>query len=383
LFDNFWQMKFNLIKKENQFEARAGEIITDHGKVNTPVFMPVGTLGTVKGVNPRELKEAVESPMLLANTYHLFLRPGTEILESAGGIHNFINWNRPVLSDSGGYQVFSLSQNRKLTQEGAHFQSHIDGSRHLFTPENVVDIQRSIGADIIMAFDECTSYPCEYKPARESMELTHNWLSRGVERFRQTLPLYGYDQSFFPIVQGSVYKDLRRESARYITDTEMEGYAIGGLSVGEPVDMMYEMVEVVNEILPENRPRYLMGVGTPENILEAIDRGIDMFDCVIPTRNGRNGMLFTKKGIINIKNLKWRNDFSPIEEEGESYVDRYFSKAYLRHLTIAKEITAAQIATLHNLSFYKWLVNKAREEILNGTFQSWKKKMIEKIAVRL
>mgnify|MGYP006289805575 FL=1 len=376
-------MKFNLIKKENQFEARAGEIITDHGKVNTPVFMPVGTLGTVKGVNPRELKEAVESPMLLANTYHLFLRPGTEILKSAGGIHNFINWNRPVLSDSGGYQVFSLSQNRKLTQEGAHFQSHIDGSRHLFTPENVVDIQRSIGADIIMAFDECTPYPCEYKPARDSMELTHNWLSRGVERFRQTLPLYDYDQSFFPIVQGSIYKDLRRESAKYITDTEMEGYAIGGLSVGEPVDMMYEMVEVVNETLPEDRPRYLMGVGTPENILESIDRGIDMFDCVIPTRNGRNGMLFTKKGIINIKNLKWRNDFSPIEERSEEHTSELQSKAYLRHLTIAKEITAAQIATLHNLSFYKWLVNKAREEILNGTFQSWKKEMIEKIAVRL
>jgi queuine tRNA-ribosyltransferase len=376
-------MKFNLIQKENHSDARAGEITTDHGKINTPVFMPVGTLGTVKGVNPRELKEEVQSSMLLTNTYHLFLRPGTEILQSAGGIHNFINWDLPVLSDSGGYQVFSLSQNRKLTKEGAHFQSHIDGSRHLFTPENVVDIQRAIGADLIMAFDECTPYPCDYKPARESMELTHHWLDRGVARFKGTTPLYGYEQSFFPIVQGSVYKDLRKESARFISDTDMEGYAIGGLSVGEPVNLMYEMVEVVNEILPADRPRYLMGVGTPENILESIHRGIDMFDCVIPTRNGRNGMLFTKNGIINIKNLKWKNDFSPIEEGGESYVDHFFSKAYLRHLTIAKEITAAQIATLHNLSFYKWLVNKAREQILNGSFNTWKKEMTEKIGVRL
>ncbi|MBS3770950.1 MAG: tRNA guanosine(34) transglycosylase Tgt [Bacteroidales bacterium] len=376
-------MKFNLIQKENHSDARAGEITTDHGKINTPVFMPVGTLGTVKGVNPRELKEEVQSSMLLTNTYHLFLRPGTEILQSAGGIHNFINWDLPVLSDSGGYQVFSLSQNRKLTKEGAHFQSHIDGSRHLFTPENVVDIQRAIGADLIMAFDECTPYPCDYKPARESMELTHHWLDRGVARFKGTTPIYGYEQSFFPIVQGSVYKDLRKESARFISDTDMEGYAIGGLSVGEPVNLMYEMVEVVNEILPADRPRYLMGVGTPENILESIHRGIDMFDCVIPTRNGRNGMLFTKNGIINIKNLKWKNDFSPIEEGGESYVDHFFSKAYLRHLTIAKEITAAQIATLHNLSFYKWLVNKAREQILNGSFNTWKKEMTEKIGVRL
>ncbi|MBS3773667.1 MAG: tRNA guanosine(34) transglycosylase Tgt [Bacteroidales bacterium] len=376
-------MKFNLIQKENHSDARAGEITTDHGKINTPVFMPVGTLGTVKGVNPRELKEEVQSSMLLTNTYHLFLRPGTEILQSAGGIHNFINWDLPVLSDSGGYQVFSLSQNRKLTKEGAHFQSHIDGSRHLFTPENVVDIQRAIGADLIMAFDECTPYPCDYKPARESMELTHHWLDRGVARFKGTTPIYGYEQSFFPIVQGSVYKDLRKESARFISDTDMEGYAIGGLSVGEPVNLMYEMVEVVNEILPADRPRYLMGVGTPENILESIHRGIDMFDCVIPTRNGRNGMLFTKNGIINIKNLKWKNDFSPIEEGGESYVDHFFSKAYLRHLTIAKEITAAQIATLHNLSFYKWLVNRAREQILNGSFNTWKKEMTEKIGVRL
>ncbi|MFP4620619.1 MAG: tRNA guanosine(34) transglycosylase Tgt [Bacteroidales bacterium] len=376
-------MKFNLIKKENNFNARAGEIITDHGKINTPVFMPVGTLGTVKGVNPRELKLDVESPILLTNTYHLFLRPGKEILESAGGIHRFINWDRPVLSDSGGYQVFSLSQNRKLTREGAHFQSHIDGSKHLFTPENVVDIQRFIGADFIMAFDECTPYPCEYQAAKKSMELTHHWLTRGISRFKETTPVYGYNQTFFPIIQGSVYRDLRKESATYIRDTDMEGYAIGGLSVGEPVNMMYEMVEVVNEILPEDRPRYLMGVGTPGNILESIERGVDMFDCVIPTRNGRNGMLFTRNGIINIKNLKWKYDFSPIEESGASYVDHFFSKAYLRHLTIAKEITAAQIATLHNLSFYKWLVNKAREKIMEGNFKSWKKEMMEKIGVRL
>ncbi|MCF8335301.1 MAG: tRNA guanosine(34) transglycosylase Tgt [Bacteroidales bacterium] len=376
-------MKFNLIKKESHIGARAGELITDHGKVNTPVFMPVGTLGTVKGVNPKELNEAVQSPMLLTNTYHLFLRPGTDILKSAGGIHRFINWDHPILSDSGGYQVFSLSQNRTLSREGAYFQSHIDGSKHQFTPENVVDIQRLIGADLIMAFDECTPYPCDYKSAKKSVELTHNWLTRGISRFKETFPQYDYNQSLFPIVQGSVYKDLRKDSASYIRDTEMEGYAIGGLSVGEPVNLMYEMVEVVNEILPEDRPRYLMGVGTPENILESIDRGIDMFDCVIPTRNGRNGMLFTKEGIINIKNLKWKDDFSPIEENGASYVDQYFSKAYLRHLTTAKEITAAQIATLHNLSFYKWLVNKAREQILKGSFQTWKKEMLEKLGLRL
>jgi queuine tRNA-ribosyltransferase len=376
-------MKFNLQTRPSHTEARAGEIETDHGKVPTPVFMPVGTLGSVKGVNPRDLEVSVQAPMLLANTYHLFLRPGVETLDIAGGVHRFVNWKKPVLTDSGGYQVFSLSQNRKLSREGARFQSHIDGSRHLFTPENVVDLQRSIGADIIMAFDECTPYPCDYHYAKESMALTHQWLTRGIKRFRETQPKHGYSQSLFPIVQGSVYKDLRKESASYITDTDLEGFAIGGLSVGEPVNLMYEMVEVVNEILPSDRPRYLMGVGTPVNILESIDRGIDMFDCVIPTRNGRNGMLFTKNGIINIKNLKWKNDFSPIEKNGESYVDHYFSKAYLRHLTISKEITAAQIATLHNLSFYMWLVKKAREHILNGSFKSWKNEMTEKLNYRL
>lgn len=379
----FSGMNFKLLKTDNQSKARAGELITDHGKVNTPVFMPVGTLGTVKGVNPEELKDRIQSPILLANTYHLFLRPGLEILEAAGGLHRFIHWEQPLLSDSGGYQIFSLSRNRKLSREGATFQSHIDGSSHLFTPENTVDIQRSIGADIIMALDECTPYPCDIQYARESLKLTHHWLTRGIKRFYDTPPRYSHKQFFFPIVQGSVYKELRKESAQFIRDTEMEGYAIGGLSVGEPVHLMYEMVEVVNQILPENAARYLMGVGTPVNILETIDRGIDMFDCVIPTRNGRNGMLFTKNGIINIKNEKWKKDFSPIEEEGESYVDRCFSKAYLRHLTLAKEITAAQIATLHNLSFYRWLINKARENILSGSFTTWKNEMVEKMQQRL
>ena len=345
--------------------------------------MPVGTVGTIKGLNTRELEKEVDSQMLLANTYHLFLRPGMDVLEESGGLHRFINWERPILTDSGGYQVFSLSANRKLTREGAFFQSHIDGSRHTFTPENVVDIQRSIGGDIMMAFDECTPYPCDYNYAKESMDLTHHWLERGIQRYQQTPPLYGHNQYLFPIVQGSVYKDLRQQSARFIGETDQAGYAIGGLSVGEPVDMMYDMVEVVNEILPEDRPRYLMGVGTPVNILEAIDRGVDMFDCVIPTRNGRNGMLFTREGIINIKNLQWKNDFSPIEENGASYVDEHFSKAYLRHLTISKEITAAQIATLHNLSFYMWLVKEARKQIQNQTFHSWKNEMVEKLNRRL
>jgi queuine tRNA-ribosyltransferase len=345
--------------------------------------MPVGTLGTVKGVNTRELNKEVVSQMLLANTYHLFLRPGVDVLGEAGGIHKFINWDRPILTDSGGYQVFSLSDNRKLTDEGAHFRSHIDGSKHLFTPENVIDIQRTIGADIIMAFDECTPYPCEYEYAKESMELTHKWLSRCIKQMNETNPKYGYDQFLFPIVQGSVYKDLRETSAKFIRETDMPGYAIGGLSVGEPAEMMYDMTEVVNEILPEDKPRYLMGVGTPANILESIDRGVDMFDCVIPTRNGRNGMLFTKEGIINIKNEKWRKDFSPIEEIGESYVDQHFSKAYLRHLIISKEMLAGQIATLHNLSFYMWLVKEARTNILAGSFKSWKTEMVEKLNRRL
>jgi queuine tRNA-ribosyltransferase len=376
-------MKFNIVKKAGQSRARAGEFQTGHGKVNTPVFMPVGTVGTIKGINTRDLKKEVGSQMLLSNTYHLFLRPGTEVLEESGGLHRFINWDKPILTDSGGYQVFSLSSNRKLTREGAFFQSHIDGSRHTFTPENVVDIQRSMGSDIMMAFDECTPYPCDYKYAKESMELTHHWLTRGIERYGQTGPRYGYDQFFFPIVQGSVYPELRKESARFISETDQAGYAIGGLSVGEPEHMMYDMVEVVNEILPADRPRYLMGVGTPTNILEAIDRGVDMFDCVIPTRNGRNGMLFTRKGVINIKNQKWKNDFSPLDEDGESYVDHHFSKAYLRHLINAREITAGQIATLHNLSFYMWLVKEARQQIQNDTFSTWKKQMVEVLNTRL
>ncbi|HKL38509.1 MAG TPA: tRNA guanosine(34) transglycosylase Tgt [Bacteroidales bacterium] len=376
-------MKFNIVKKAGQSGARAGEFQTGHGKVKTPVFMPVGTVGTIKGINTRELEKEVRSQMLLSNTYHLFLRPGTQVLEDSGGLHRFINWDKPILTDSGGYQVFSLSSNRKLTREGAFFQSHIDGSRHMFTPENVVDIQRSMGSDIMMAFDECTPYPCDHTYARESMELTHHWLTRGIERYRQTNPRYGHDQFFFPIVQGSVYTDLRKESARFIRETDQAGYAIGGLSVGEPEHLMYEMVEVVNEILPQQRPRYLMGVGTPVNILEAIDRGVDMFDCVIPTRNGRNGMLFTRNGIINIKNQKWRNDFSPLDEDGESYVDHHFSKAYLRHLINAREITAGQIATLHNLSFYMWLVKEARQQIQYDTFSTWKKEMVEILNTRL
>jgi len=383
LSDNFEDMKFNVVSKSSHSKARAGVFHTDHGEVQTPLFMPVGTAGTIKGLNTRELEKEVESQMLLANTYHLFLRPGIDVVEESGGLHRFINWTRPILTDSGGYQVFSLSANRKLTREGAFFQSHIDGSRHTFTPENVVDIQRSIGADIMMAFDECTPYPCDYDYAKESMDLTHHWLERGIKRYQQTGPLYGHNQYLFPIVQGSVYKDLRQESARFISQTDQAGYAIGGLSVGEPADMMYDMVEVVNEILPENRPRYLMGVGTPVNILEAIERGVDMFDCVMPTRNGRNGMLFTREGIINIKNLQWKNDFSPIEEGGASYVDRHFSKAYLRHLIISKEITGAQIATLHNLSFYMWLVKEARIQIQNHTFPSWKRQMVEKLNRRL
>lgn len=381
--DNFASMKFNVLSKSAHSKARAGVFHTDHGEVNTPLFMPVGTAGTIKGLNTRELEKEVESQMLLANTYHLFLRPGMDVLEESGGLHRFINWKRPILTDSGGYQVFSLSANRKLTREGAFFQSHIDGSKHTFTPENVVDIQRSIGADIMMAFDECTPYPCEYRYAKESMHLTHHWLERGIKRYQQTTPFYGHSQYLFPIVQGSVYKDLRQASARFISETDQAGYAIGGLSVGEPAHMMYDMVEVVNEILPESRPRYLMGVGTPVNILEAIDRGVDMFDCVIPTRNGRNGMLYTREGMINIKNLQWKNDFSPLEENGASYVDRYFSRAYLRHLTISKEITAAQIATLHNLSFYMWLVKEARAQIQTQTFHSWKKEMIDRLNRRL
>ena len=376
-------MKFEIFVKEQKTKARAGEITTDHGKIQTPIFMPVGTVGSVKGVNQKDLIEDVKAQIILGNTYHLYLRPGMETMQMAGGLHKFISWNRPILTDSGGYQVFSLAENRKLKEDGAHFRSHIDGSKHIFTPENIVDIQRIIGADIIMAFDECTPYPCDYDYAKKSMELTHRWLKRGLIRFDETEPLYSHKQTFFPIVQGSVFKDLRIESAKTITSHDRDGYAIGGLSVGEPVEEMYDMIEVVNEILPEDKPRYLMGVGTPVNILEGIARGIDMFDCVMPTRNGRNGMLFTRNGIINIKNVKWKNDFSPIEENGASFVDTKFSKAYLRHLIISKEILGAQIASLHNLSFYLWLVTEARQRILDGSFYTWKNEMVQKLSVRL
>ena len=376
-------MNFEIEAIDNDTKARAGEFTTSHGKIKTPIFMPVGTLGSVKGVNQRDLIHDVKAQIILGNTYHLFLRPGMETIQMAGGLHKFMNWEKPILTDSGGYQVFSLAENRKLKEDGAHFSSHIDGSKHIFTPENVVEIQRIIGADIIMAFDECTPYPCDYDYAKKSMQLTHRWLNRGIKRFEETDPLYGYNQSFFPIVQGSVYKDLRIESAETIASYESDGYAIGGLSVGEPVEDMYDMIDVVNEILPKNKPRYLMGVGTPVNILEGIARGIDMFDCVMPTRNGRNGMLFTRDGIINIKNVKWKNDFSPIEKNGASFVDESFSKAYLRHLIVSKEILGAQIASLHNLSFYLWLVTEARNRIIDGSFATWKNEMIHKLAVRL
>ncbi|MCB0408746.1 MAG: tRNA guanosine(34) transglycosylase Tgt [Flavobacteriales bacterium] len=376
-------MKFKLEKKDNESKARAGTITTDHGEIKTPIFMPVGTAGTVKGVHQKELKEDVNAQIILGNTYHLYLRPKLDILKEAGGLHKFINWDRPILTDSGGYQVYSLSDRRKIKEEGATFSSHIDGSKHLFTPEYVMDIQRVIGADIIMAFDECTPYPCDYKYAKNSMHMTHRWLKRCCERFDSTDPLYGYSQTLFPIVQGSTYKDLRIQSAETIASFEREGNAIGGLSVGEPDDEMYEMCDVVTNILPEDKPRYLMGVGTPINILENIALGIDMFDCVMPTRNARNGMLFTKNGIINIKNKKWESDFSPIDPDGTSYVDSFYSKAYLRHLIISKEILGAQIATLHNLSFYLWLVTEAREQILAGTFYNWKNQMVKQLGQRL
>ncbi len=376
-------MKFKIENSLSGTKARAGAFNTGHGEITTPAFMPVGTLGSVKGLNTKELKEDVDSQILLSNTYHLYLRPGIDVISKAGGLHKFINWDRPILTDSGGYQVFSLSDIRKITDEGVHFRSHIDGSKHLFTPENVIDIQRAIGADIIMAFDECTPYPCDYSYAKKSLDLTHQWLKRCVKQFVSTRPRYGFEQYLFPIVQGSVYKELRTKSADLIGEMDSFGIAIGGLSVGEPVEIMYEMTEVVTNILPEDRPRYLMGVGTPVNILESIDRGIDMFDCVIPTRNGRNGMLFTKNGIINIKNEKWKDDFSPIEENGESYVDTYYSKAFLRHLFTSKEILAGQIATHHNLSFYIWLLKEARNKIMEGDFKSWKEDMCSRLSMRL
>jgi len=376
-------MKFELQQQDTKTKARAGELITDHGRIQTPIFMPVGTVGSVKAVSQKELTEDVKAQIILGNTYHLFLRPGLEILKQAGGLHRFINWDKPILTDSGGYQVFSLSDNRKLTEEGAHFRSHIDGSKHLFTPENVVDTQRIIGADIIMALDECTPYPCDYAYAKKSMQMTHRWLKRGIDRFDATEPLYDHKQTFFPIVQGSVYEDLRRESAQEVATHLRDGYAIGGLSVGEPAEAMYDMIDVVNEILPEDKPRYLMGVGTPVNILEAISRGVDMFDCVMPTRNGRNGMLFTREGIINIKNKKWEKDFTPLEVDGASYVDQMYTKAYLRHLIVSKEMLGSMIASLHNLSFYLWLVGEARRQIQQGSFAQWKNSMVEKLGRRI
>jgi len=348
-------MDFQIIHTDKETKARSGKITTDHGIIETPVFMPVGTAGNVKAVHQKELVEDVKAEIILGNTYHLFLRPGTEIIRQAGGLHKFINWDRPLLTDSGGYQVFSLAENRKLTEEGAIFSSHIDGSKHTFTPENVVDIQRLIGADIIMVLDECTPYPCEYKNAKSSMELTHRWLERGVKRFMETSRQYDHQQYLFPIVQGSIYEDLRKQSAEVISSYNLEGNAIGGLSVGEPVENMYQILEVVSDILPLDKPRYLMGVGMPENILEAVSMGMDMFDCVIPTRNGRNGMLFTSEGVINIRNNKWKDDFSIIDKNGASFVDTQYSKAYLRHLVSSGEILGAQIATLHNLGFYMWL----------------------------
>lgn len=376
-------MKFTLTKSDAKSKARAGEIETDHGKIQTPIFMPVGTAGTVKAVHQRELKEDIKAQIILGNTYHLYLRPGLEIIEKAGGLHKFNGWDKPILTDSGGYQVFSLAGTRKIKEDGVMFKSHIDGSKHHFTPENVMDIQRTIGADIIMAFDECTPYPCEFGYARNSMEMTHRWLKRCIQRFDETEGKYGYSQTFFPIVQGSVYPELRKKSAEFIASCDREGNAIGGLSVGEPAEMMYEMTEQVTDILPSDKPRYLMGVGTPENILECIALGVDMFDCVMPTRNARNGMLFTSEGIINIRNEKWKDDFSSIDPEIGSYVSHFYSRAYLRHLTISKEILAAQIASIHNLSFYLWLVGQAREHILEGDFAVWKDYMVKKVSTRL
>ena len=356
---------------------------THHGVIQTPIFMPVGTAATVKAVHQRELLEDIKAEIILGNTYHLFLRPGMEIISGAGGLHKFMNWKKPILTDSGGYQVFSLAANRKLSPEGAHFSSHIDGSKYLFTPEKVVDIQRTIGSDFMMAFDECTPYPCEKKYARDSMHLTHSWLERGIKRFKESEGLYGYEQCFMPIVQGSVFSDLRAESAEFIASQGMEANAIGGLSVGEPVEEMYAMLEVVNKILPRDKPRYLMGVGTPVNILEGIALGVDMFDCVMPTRNGRNGMLFTRNGIMNMKNEKWKADYSSLDEEGTSYVDKEYSKAYVRHLITSGERLGSQIASIHNLNFYLWLVGEARKQIQNGTFSAWKKSMVPKLSSRL
>lgn len=376
-------MQFELQHTDALTAARAGKITTDHGCIETPIFMPVGTVGSVKGVHVRELHDDIKAQIILGNTYHLYLRPGLDVLEAAGGLHKFNGWNRPILTDSGGFQVFSLAGTRKMKEEGVVFNSHIDGSRHLFTPENVVETQRTIGADIIMAFDECTPGTADYRYAKESMERTHRWLERGLKHFDATEPKYGYSQTFFPIVQGCVYPDLRRASAEFVKSQNREGYAIGGLAVGEPTEKMYEMIDIVNDILPTDKPRYLMGVGTPANILEGIARGVDMFDCVMPTRNGRNGMLFTRNGIMNMKNKKWANDFSPIDAESDCFVDRVYSKAYLRHLFIAGELLALQIASIHNLAFYLWLVGEARRHILEGDFATWKSEMVVRTMQRL
>lgn len=376
-------MEYKLQATAPGSEARAGIISTDHGEIETPIFMPVGTLGSVKGVHTREIRDDIKAQIILGNTYHLYLRPGIEILEKAGGLHKFNGWERPILTDSGGFQVFSLSSNRKLKEEGAYFRSHIDGSKHLFTPEGVVDIQRSIGADIMMALDECAPGTADYDYAKQSLGLTHRWLKRGWDRFNATEGKYGYRQTFFPIVQGCVYPDLRRESAKFVSDLGAEGNAIGGLAVGEPTEQMYDMIEVVNEILPKDKPRYLMGVGTPANILEAIDRGVDMMDCVMPTRNGRNGMIFTRNGIMNMRNKKWEDDFSPLDEGGAAWVDEVYSRAYVRHLFISSELLAMQIASIHNLAFYLWLVGEARKHIIAGDFKAWKTEMVQRVTQRL
>lgn len=376
-------MKFDLLATDANSKARAGSITTDHGVIETPIFMPVGTVASVKGVHQRELKEEINPDIILGNTYHLYLRPQTDILEKAGGLHQFMNWDRNILTDSGGYQVYSLSSNRKIKEEGVKFKSHIDGSYHFFSPESVMEIQRTIGADIIMAFDECTPYPCDYRYAKRSMHMTHRWLDRCIAHLDKLPFKYGYEQTFFPIVQGSTYKDLRQQSAEYIANAGAQGNAIGGLSVGEPAEEMYAMTEVVTAILPQDKPRYLMGVGTPINILENIALGIDMFDCVMPTRNARNGMLFSANGTINIKNKKWEDDFSPIDEMGITFVDTEYTKAYLRHLFAANEYLGKQIATIHNLGFYMWLVREARKHILAGDFRVWKDQMVKQMSQRL
>ena len=376
-------MTFLLQHTDPLSDARAGLITTDHGQIETPIFMPVGTVGSVKGITDRDLHNEVRAQIILGNTYHLYLRPGTEILQKAGGLHRFNGWDRPILTDSGGFQVFSLSGIRKLTEEGCTFQSHIDGSRHTFTPEKVMDIERSIGADIIMALDECPPGNSDYNYAKKSLGLTQRWLDRCIKRFNETEPLYGYNQSLFPIVQGCTYRDLREQSAEFVASKGADGNAIGGLAVGEPTEVMYEMIEVVNAILPKDKPRYLMGVGTPANILEAIERGVDMFDCVMPTRNGRNAMLFTNQGIMNMRNKKWEDDFSPIDPDGTAWVDSFYSRAYLHHLFKAQELLALQIGSIHNLAFYLWLVGEARKHIISGDFSSWKPGMIKQVTQRL